>query len=63
MVYMTCNTLLTTTITAKGIEKKKRKISVIITALGYKTSNKQSKGMWYIIGTISYAADRRLVKG
>ena len=62
MVYMTCNTLLTTTITAKGIEKK-RKISVIITALGYQTSNKQSKGMWYIIGTISYAADRRLVKG
>ena len=59
---MTCNTLLTTTITAKGIEKK-RKISIIIAALGYKTSNKQSKGMWYIIGTISYAADRRLVKG
>ena len=58
---MTCNTLLTTTITAKGIEKKK--INIIITALGYKTSNKQSKGMWYIIGTISYAADRRLVKG
>lgn len=61
---MTCNTLLTTTITAKGIENvKKRKISIIITALGYKKSNKQSKGMRYIIGTISYAADRRLVKG
>ena len=59
---MTCNTLLTTTITTKGIEKK-RKINIIITALGYKTSNKKSKGMWYIIGTISYAADRRLVKG
>ena len=59
---MTCNTLLTTTITAKGIEKK-RKINIIITALDYKTSKKQSKGMWYIIGTISYAADRRLVKG
>lgn len=61
---MACNTLLTTTITAKGIEKeKKRKISIINIALGYKKSNKQSRGMRYIIGTISYAVDRRLVKG
>ena len=35
---MTCSTLLTTTIMARGKEKKKRKINIIITALGYKTS-------------------------
>lgn len=58
---MTCSTLLTTTRTSRSKEKN-GETEYVITALGYKNiKNRQgNKGMLFVLGTISYAPDRRL---